>query len=219
WNWNSQLWSMAYPAGTLRRITPNDASYLTAAATKDGRTLVTIRDELRASLWVAPGGDSARARPITSSSTGREGATGIAWTLDGRIVYTAVGQDNWNLWIAKSDGSEPRQLTSDGSNMGPQLRRDGAGLFFLSTGGASDGAEVRSMDLDGSSARSIETGGRIFRGIIEVSDTHLYFTSQASGFETFRVPIAGGARERLFNDPASVPPGFSFRSLSPDGRR
>ena len=38
-------------------------------------------------------------------------------------------------------------------------------------------------------------------------------------FETFRVPIAGGARERLFTDPASVPPRFNFSSLSPDERR
>ena len=134
WNWNSQLWSIAYPAGALRRITPNDASYLTAAATKDGRTLVTIRDELRASLWVAPDGDSTRARPITRSSTGREGAVGIEWTLDGRIVYAAAGHDHWDLWIAKSDGSEPRQLTNDGGAQ-PQLRPDGTGLFFLATGG------------------------------------------------------------------------------------
>ena len=123
WNWNSQLWSIAYPAGALRRITPNDASYLTAAATKDGRTLVTIRDELRASLWVAPDGDSTRARPITRSSTGREGALGIEWTLDGRIVYAAVGHDNWDLWIAKSDGSEPRQLTNDGRHAAPTAAR------------------------------------------------------------------------------------------------
>ena len=129
WNWSSQLWSIAYPAGTLRRITPNDASYLTAAATKDGRTLVTIRDELRASLWVAPDGDSTRARPITRSSTGREGAVGIEWTLDGRIVYAAAGHEHWNLWIAKSDGSEPRQLTNDAGAL-PQLRPDGTGLFF-----------------------------------------------------------------------------------------
>ena len=217
WNWNSQLWSIAYPAGALRRITPNDASYLTAAATKDGRTLVTIRDELRASLWVAPDGDSTRARPITRSSTGREGAVGIEWTLDGRIVYAAAAHDHWSLWIAKSDGSEPRQLTND-SGAQPQLRPDGTGLFFLA--GATDGAEIRSVDLDGSNARSIETGGRIFRGNLEVSETHLYLNTQASGmFETFRVPIAGGARERLFTDRASVPPGFTFRSLSPDGRR
>ena len=219
WNWNSQLWSIAYPAGALRRITRNDASYLTAAATKDGRSLVTIRDELRASLWVAPDGDSTRASPITRTSTGREGAVGIEWTPDGRIVYAVAGDKNWNLWIAKNDGADARQLTNDGGTQ-PQLRPDGTGLFYGSTGGASDGAEIRSMDLDGTNDRPIETGGRVFRGNFDVSATHLYLTTQASGlFETFRVPIAGGARERLFTDPAAVPPGFIFNSLSPDGRR
>ena len=177
WNWNSQLWSIAYPAGALRRITPNDASYLTAAATKDGRTLVTIRDELRASLWVAPDGDSTRARPITRSSTGREGAVGIEWTLDGRIVYTAVGHDHWNLWIAKSDGSESRQLTNDGGAQ-PQLRPDGTGLFFLA--GATDGARD---SLHGSRRQqcSIDRNGRtdLPRDTFEVSETHLYLNTQS----------------------------------------
>ena len=220
WNWNTQLWSIAYPAGALRRITPNDGSYLTAAAPKDGRSLVTIRDELRASLWVLPDGDSTRARRITNSSTGREGATGIEWTLDGRIVYSAAAHDNYDLWIAKSDGSESRQLTNVGGTANPRLRPDGSGLFFTATGETSDGGEVRSMELDGSNSRVIETGGRIFRGIMEVSGSHLYLRTQASGApESFRVPIAGGAREPLFTDPASVPPNFNFFCMSPDGRR
>jgi Tol biopolymer transport system component len=220
WNWNSQLWSIAYPAGALRRVTPNDGSYLTASATKDGRTLVTVRDELRASLWVVPDGDSTRARRITNSSTGREGATGIEWTLDGRIVYSAAAHDDYNLWIAKSDGSEPRQLTNVGGTAIPRLRPDGSGLYFMASGGTSDGGELRSIDLDGSNSRVIETGGRIFRGVMEVSGPHLYLRTQASGApESFRVPIAGGTREPLFTDPASVPPGFNFFSVAPDGRR
>ncbi len=74
---------------------------------------MAVRDEVRAGLWVAPDGDTARARPITASSNGREGATGIDWTRDGRIVYSATTQGSWDLWIANSDGSQPRQLTND----------------------------------------------------------------------------------------------------------
>ena len=68
WNWNSQLWSVAYPAGTLRRITPDVANYLSVAATAGGRTLVAVRDEVRAGVcgW-RPTGDTARARPITDT--------------------------------------------------------------------------------------------------------------------------------------------------------
>ena len=98
WNWNSQLWSIAYPAGTLRRITPNDASYLTAAATKDGRTLVAIRDELRASLVGgarrrqprarvrSPG--AARAAKAPSASTGPStAASSTAAAAQGPLGY------------------------------------------------------------------------------------------------------------------------------------
>jgi Tol biopolymer transport system component len=118
WNQNSHLWSITYPAGALRRITPDVASYSSVAATRGGRTLVAVRDEVRAGLWVAPEGDSARARPVTATSNGREGATGIDWTPDGRIVYSATTQGSWDLWIANSDGSCVRRWAS--SSMKPR---------------------------------------------------------------------------------------------------
>ena len=94
WNWNSQLWSIAYPAGTRRQITRDVATYNSVAATAGGRTLVAVRAEVRAGLWVAPGGDTARARPITTASNANDGATGIDWTSDGRIVYSAITQNS-----------------------------------------------------------------------------------------------------------------------------
>ena len=71
-------------AGSPRTST----SYRSVTATAGGRTLVAVRDEMRVGLWVAPDGDSARARPITGTS-GLAGAGGIDWTRDGRIVYGA----------------------------------------------------------------------------------------------------------------------------------
>ena len=145
WNWNSQLWSIAYPAGTLRRITPTSRRYANLAATARGRTLVAVRDEVRAGLWVAPDGDTARARPITASSNGREGATGIDWTPDGRIVYSATTQGSWDIWIANSDGSQPRQLTSDpGMENQPRVLPDGTGIVFTSRASGASDVKVRS---------------------------------------------------------------------------
>ena len=132
-NWNSQLWAIAYPAGTIRRITQDGASYGSVAATAGGRSLVAVRDEVRASLWVAPEGDTARARPITSTSNGREGATGIDWTPDGRIVYSATTHESWDIWIANGDGSQPKQLTNDpGVENQPRVLPDGTGIIFTS---------------------------------------------------------------------------------------
>ena len=123
---------------------------------------MAVRDEVRAGLWVAPDGDTARARPITASSNGREGATGIDWTPDGRIVYSATTQGSWDIWIANSDGSQPRQLTSDpGVENQPRVLPDGTGIIFTSRASGASDVEVRAIDLDGSNPRPIATGGAI----------------------------------------------------------
>jgi Tol biopolymer transport system component len=219
WNWTSQLWAIAYPSGTLRRITRDGASYQSLAATSEGRALVAVRDEVRAGLWMAPEGDTARARPITSTSNGREGATGIDWAPDGRIVYSATTQDNWDIWIANGDGSQPRQLTSDpGIENQPQVLPDGTGIIFTSrVSGASD-VQVRAIDFDGGNPRPIATGGAIFRGYVQACGDHIYFNAIGKGLVAYRVPLAGGSREPVFVDPTLLPPRFVLRRVSSDER-
>jgi Tol biopolymer transport system component len=220
WNSNSQLWTIAYPAGTLRRITHDGASYASLAATSAGRTLVAVREEVRASLWVAPDGDTTRARPITTSSGGREGATGIDWTLDGRIVYSATTQGNWDIWIANSDGSQSRQLTSDPAvETQPRVLPDGTAIIFTSRASGASDVQVRLIDLDGSNPRPFGTGGPIFRGYVQVRGDHVYFKVLQKGLPVaYRVPLAGGPRELLFVDGTQLPPRFVVHSISSDER-
>ena len=90
-----------------------------------------MRAEVRAGLWVAPEGDIARARPITTASNANDGATGIDWTPDGRIVYSAITQNSWDIWIANGDGSQPKQLTNDpGVENQPRVLPGGARIIF-----------------------------------------------------------------------------------------
>ena len=207
WNWNSRLWSIDYPAGTIRRITLDSASYGSVAATAEGRTLVAGRDDVRAALWVAPEGDTTRARPITETSNGREGATGIDWTPDGRIVYSATAQDSWDIWIVNSDGSQPRQLTNDpGVENQPQMLPDGKGFLFTSrTAGASD-VLVRAVDLDGGNRRDIPTGGGIHRGYLQVAGDHIYFTvlETADRYRSACRQAAARARRSSLTDSSAI---------------
>ena len=220
WNWNSQLWSVAYPAGTLRRITPDVANYLSVAATVGGRTLVAVRDEVRAGLWMAPEGDAARARPITDTGNGSEGATGIDWTPDGRIVYSSITQNSWDIWIANRDGSAPKQLTSDpGVENQPRVLPGGTRIIFTSRASGANDVLVRAIDLDGSNPGEIETGGAIHRGYLQVAGGHIYFKVLEQGRLTaWRVPLGGGGRVPLFPDPTRLPPRFELKSVSSDER-
>ena len=179
-----------------------------------------MRDDVRATLWVAPEGDTARARPITNTSNGREGATGIDWTPDGRIVYSATAPDSWDIWIVNGDGSQPRQLTSDpGVENQPKVLPDGkAILFTFRATGASD-VLVRAMDLEGGNQRDIPTGGAIHRGYVQPAGGHIYFTVLENGRPIpFRVPLGGGARAPVFADPTRLPSQFALRHVSPDER-
>ena len=172
----SKLWHIGYPDATLRRLTPDNASYTGLTATRDGRTLLATRDEVRSDLWVAPQGSSEQARPVTRSSTGREGAMGIDWTPDGRIVYAAVVQDSWEIFIANADGSNARQLTSDPAiDNQPRVLADGKTIVHTTRATGASDVYVRAIDLDGGKPRDIDTGGPIFRGFLQVKNEYLYF--------------------------------------------
>ena len=216
-----QLWSISYPGGTLRRLTNEGASYSSLAATAAGRTMVAVRNEMRAHLWVAPEGNSAHARPITGVDNGREGAVGIDWTPDGRVVYSATTQGSFDIWIANSDGSPPRQLTSDpGSEAQPQVLPDGKGIIFISRRLGIPQFDIRAMDLDGSNQRQIMTGGGILPGYLQAIGDHVYFRAwNGRRVANYRVPLGGGPREPLFPDSTRrQPPGFGLSQVAPDER-
>jgi len=61
-----------------------------------------VQTEKVADLWVAPVDQPAEARQITSGSTLRDGADGLAWTPDGRIVYTSSGSGSLELWVTNA---------------------------------------------------------------------------------------------------------------------
>ena len=178
-----------------------------------------MQDVTLAGLWVAPDGDSARARPI-SGTNGLAGGGGIEWTRDGRIVYGGNSQGSGDIWIANADGSQPKQLTNNpGMEAGPQLRPDGTGIIYQSRASGAADVEVWSIDLDGGNPRQIDTGGGIFRGYQETRSEHIYFKALVNGRPVaYRVPLAGGPRTRLFADPSRLPPRFDLRSVSPDER-
>jgi Tol biopolymer transport system component len=54
------------------------------------------------------------------------------WSPDGRfLVYEAVSEGSWHLWITKADGTDPRRLTSEPGNVGfPVWSPDGKFVYY-----------------------------------------------------------------------------------------
>lgn len=88
---NSQIWEIAYPSGTPRRITNDLNYYVGNSMTSDGAKLVTIQATFGSSLWITSGDiprlATAAPREITSGSGRSQGYQGTAWTPKGEILY------------------------------------------------------------------------------------------------------------------------------------
>jgi Tol biopolymer transport system component/DNA-binding winged helix-turn-helix (wHTH) protein len=210
----SQIWRLDFPSGEARRVTNDLNTYLGASLTSDGSALVTVQTDRAPNVWVAPSGDSAHARQITTGSGKFDGYYGVAWTPDGRIVYASVASGSWDIWTMNADGTGQRQLTVGArSNYGPSVSADGRRIVFVSNraGGAFN---IWRMDADGSNPLQLTHGrGENFAHFTPDGRWVVYATS---GFgqtnAIWKVPVDGGEPVKLTDKPASWP------FVSPDGK-
>ena len=214
-----QLWIASYPEGVVRRITSDIANYSTLAATRDGATLAAVQGDERAGLWVAPNGDVARARPITAMSAGRDGWSGFDWTSDGRVVYTSMTQGTWDLWVTDANGGPPHQLTGvPGVEANPRIMPDGKTVVYIARPAGDPRFHIHTIDVDGANARELPIDGAQ-PGFVQVAAGSIYFVRFVNGVTSlYRMPLAGGASEMVFRDPAKLPRSFAVRLLSEDGK-
>jgi Tol biopolymer transport system component/DNA-binding winged helix-turn-helix (wHTH) protein len=210
----AQVWVVAVPTGEVRRVTNDLNTYLGASLTADGSALVTVQTDRAPNIWVAPAGDAARARQITTGSGKFDGFYGLSWTPDGRIVYASVASGSWDIWVMNADGTGQRQLTVGArSNYGPSVSSDGRHVVFVSNraGGAFN---IWRMDADGSNPLRLTSGhGENFPHVTPDGRSVVY-ASVGGGQEAaiWKVPIDGGEPVRLTSRPASWP------FVSPDGK-
>jgi eukaryotic-like serine/threonine-protein kinase len=126
-----QVWFVPYPTGPVRKITNDLSTYSGMTVSADGRSLVTVRAEQRAAVWLVTV-DGSDARPLPGAGAD-DGVQGIAFAPDGRIVYTSTSAGNSDIWIMNADGSNRVQLTSSKSDdVLPAVTADGRFIIFVS---------------------------------------------------------------------------------------
>ena len=218
---SNQIFMVSYPSGSARRLTSDLSSYLGLAIAPDGRSFVCIRNERRAAIWTMPFDEASKGVSITAEASADDGAHGVAWTPDGRLVYSNEATGNPDVWIMAANGSRRVQLTSTpGQDVSPRVTSDGRFIVFASD---RDGA-IRAwrMALDGSGATRI-TADHVLRARVSLSaDGKFVFYNDSSG-ESRTVGIEGGTPEPVFSPDAikrlgqPLPPGFHEPMPSPDG--
>ncbi|HSE36534.1 MAG TPA: protein kinase [Blastocatellia bacterium] len=206
-----QLWQITYPEGIAKRITNDLNNYSGVSVASD--TLVTVQADAVANLWVAPDGDAARARQITSGS-GRYDQISLA--PDGRLLYISDASGTADVWLMDADGKNQRQLTSDaGLNVFPAPSPDGRSVVFCSNRGANPVTyNVWRAGIDGSNPRQLTSGEGEYLPVCSPDNKWVVYSSITIGgrLSLWKIPVDGG-------DPAQILDRVAVKAvISPDGK-
>jgi Tol biopolymer transport system component len=206
-----QVWHLTYPGGAARRITSDLNNYRSVSLSADAARMVVVESEQMSNIWVAPNADASRARQITYGA-GKYGR--LAWTPDGKIIYSAAAGSARDLWLMDVNG-KARQLTVEsGMNVHPAVTGDGRYLLCSSSrAGSFNVFNIWRLNLDSSSARQLTGGSGEFFPQSSPDGKWVVYTSINSGKDTvWKVSIDGGQAIQLTDKVSAYP------VVSPDGK-
>lgn len=148
----AQLSLVSYPSGEERHLTNDLNNYKEVSVTADSRTVVAQRMGALSQLWIAPRGDSSRAR-ILSTAAGLSYHY-VSWLPNNDLVFDAEENGVNDIWKTSIDGKTRERLThQQGQNHSPAATTNGRYIVFVSTRGGS--AQLWRMDADGNNIKQL----------------------------------------------------------------
>lgn len=208
------LWRVSYPGGEVRAVAADISMYSGLSLTGNGKTMVSTQSTVIQNLYVQPVDDASRPVQVTSGTATMDGWCGVAWTPDGRIVYSSHSNGKADIWSMRADGSDKRQLTYGlGSEMrGLSVDPDGRYVVFVSS--KAGRPHVWRIDIDGANPKQLTNGGGEFNPFFSPDGQWVYCYDGTQPPHASKVSVDGG-------DLVPVPSPLSetvVRGFSPDGR-
>jgi serine/threonine protein kinase/Tol biopolymer transport system component len=208
----NQLWHVSYPDGVVKKITNDLNNYIGVSLTAAGDSLITVQSEQLSNVWVASDSDWSRALQVTSNN--HDGVFGVAWTPDGRILYTSIATGSRDIWAVNADGTGQKQVTPDPGLEGrPVVTPDGRYMVFVS---ASTGtSHLWRCNMDGGNLKALTNGIGESNPNCSPDSQWVYYSGAISNTKRllWKVSIEGGEPVQLSDFSCAVP------KLSPDGKQ
>ncbi len=206
--WRGQLWQISFPGGEAHRFTNDLTDYQASLdMTRDRKTLATIESTTAADLWLAPAGDAARARQIT---TGARANNGLSWLASGALVYADYSGD---LFSVQEDGGN-RTLLTPGEHNNSFPATCGDGRFILFQAYRNEKLNVWRMDEDGSNPAQLTNEKLATRPECSPDGKWLLY-AHLDDLTAWQVPIQGGLRAQMVAQNLSD---ARTPQISPDGK-
>jgi len=211
---SAQVWIMSYPDGHIRRVTNDLGTYRAIGLTQDAKTFTTVQAQGLVNLWVVPDGNAAKGIRLPTGNIAFYSSAGnnLSWTPNGRIVFVSNEGGNADVWTADPDGSNRKQLTSNGgNNFAPVVSADGRYIVFMS---ARDGKRnLWRMNLDGSNPVRLTSGSAdCYPSLSPDSRWVVYTTFDGAKPQLWKISIDGGTPVRITDHIATM------AAVSSDGR-
>ncbi|MSP12882.1 MAG: hypothetical protein EXR62_07985 [Chloroflexi bacterium] len=167
---------------------------------------------LNADPWPALSPQNRDADPVRPLAV--DTATGLGdWS---RLAFQSYRDGNWEIYLARGDGSQPVRLTNHAAtDSRPRLSRGGARVAFNSN---RDGnTEIYTINWDGSGlARLTNHPASDLLPVWSPDSSHIAFASNRDGnYEIYVMQADGSGLVRLTNDGAND----TYPVWSPDGSR
>ena len=209
---STQIWFVPLSGSEARPLTNDVNIYTSLSATADGKALLAVKAGVLSGLSVITAADPTAAQQITATGPYYTGVLGLAWTPDGKLIYTAKSAGGMDLWLRDADeGSTPKRLTSDNAlALTLRLSGDGKRLFF-SSNRVTGVFHVWMLDLQTKDLRQVTSGnGEMFSSV--AADGKAVFYGVAAGVGVWKAPVDGGAAVQI------TPRRYGSPDISPDGR-
>jgi len=211
-----QLWQLSFPDGAAAPLTNDLSDYMgiSVAQNSQPEQWVTTRLTTQTAIWVVPVNDPEHPRKILAGEGTRDGATGLAWSLDGHLVYTRRVDGVWQLWIADGTGGQAHKLLRNHDGIFPSVSRHDGRIFFLGTSSTHNSAWA--VNADGNQPEEVTPDqAGLFSQPSPDGRWVIYASSHpGSGQQTlWKRLLAGGS-------PIEITPSFVSRpNFSPDGKQ
>ena len=202
-----QIWLLPYPQGTPRKITSDLSHYIAVSVTSDSKTLAVQRYDVSANLWLVDRG--AKARPLTTGTSNSNGANGLAWMPDGKVLYNTFIRGTPTLRVIDAVSGDSHELLRDGG-FEPAVSPDGKTIAFTSYGSGAVG-QLCLIDINGSALRQITTSAPANYASWFPDSKSVAYVSWGEVQAIWRIGIDSQNETRLTDRPANSP------RVSPDG--
>ena len=203
-----QVSVVAYPGGSVRRITNDVNDYRSVTTSAGDETIAAVRFNRLSNLWLADlqGGES---KPITKYTNAENSPVGFVTGDDGSVVYSAAHDQSLQLWSVGAGGGEPKALTT-GETLAQNPRSVPGGVVYDRYDAS--GIHVWRVDLDGSHAKLLTPKAPAqARDVGRDGGLMTYVQLDGEG-AIWVMPLNGGV-------PRSLGPKTTAGLISPDGKR